>query len=216
MFLDTADPAEIEKRAELGLVDGVTTNPSLIRGAGVDFKRAIGQICDLVEGPVSAEVAATDRSGMIDEGRVLADIADNVVVKIPLTWDGLAATRALSDEGIDVNVTLCFSAAQALMAAKAGAAYVSPFIGRLDDQGEDGLGLIAKIRAIFDAHPELETAILAASIRSVAHVEGCAEIGADSATLPLKIFDALVDHPLTEKGLATFVEDWKATGQSIL
>ncbi len=194
----------------------MTTNPSLIAKAGRDFKTIIAEICELVDGPVSAEVAATDAEGMLTEGRTLAQIASNVAVKVPLTWDGLKACRALTDEGTMVNVTLCFSANQALLAAKAGATYVSPFIGRLDDIGLDGMELIREIRTIYDNYPDLETKILAASIRTVNHVRDAAIIGADVATVPPAILKALVKHPLTDKGLEAFLADWKKTGQKIV
>ena len=215
-FVDTADTAEIAELAATGLLDGVTTNPSLILKAGRPMKEVIAEICDLVDGPVSAEVAATDADGMIAEGRLLADIAGNVAVKVPLTWDGLKACRTLADDGLMVNVTLCFSANQALLAAKAGAAFVSPFIGRLDDIGLDGMDLIREIRMIYDNYEALETEILAASIRTPNHVKLAALIGADVATVPPSVLKALVAHPLTDKGLAQFVADWGKTGQSIL
>lgn len=214
-FIDTADVAEIRELAQTGLVDGVTTNPSLVAKAGRDFKTIIAEICDVVKGPVSAEVAALDADGMIREGRILAAIAPNVTVKVPLTWDGLKACRTLTDEGTMVNVTLCFSANQALLAAKAGATFISPFIGRLDDIGLDGMELIAEIKTIYDNYVDLSTEILAASIRSVNHVKDAASIGADVATVPPAILRALVQHPLTDKGLAQFVADWKKTGQTI-
>jgi transaldolase len=214
-FVDTADVAEIKDLAQTGLLDGVTTNPSLVAKAGRDFKTIIAEICDVVRGPVSAEVAALDAEGMIREGRILAGIAPNVTVKVPLTWDGLKACRTLSDEGTMVNVTLCFSANQALLAAKAGATFISPFIGRLDDVGLDGMDLIAEIKTIYDNYSDLSTEILAASIRTVNHVKEAALIGADVATIPPSILKALVQHPLTDKGLAQFVADWKKTGQTI-
>lgn len=214
-FVDTADIAEIRELASLGLLDGVTTNPSLIAKAGRDFKTIVAEICELVPGPVSAEVAATDVEGMLTEGRILAKIAKNVAVKVPLTWDGLKACRVLTGEGTMVNVTLCFSANQALLAAKAGATFVSPFIGRLDDMGLDGMDLIREIRMIYDNYPALETRILAASIRTVGHVREASMIGADVATVPPAILKALVQHPLTDKGLAAFLADWKKTGQKI-
>jgi transaldolase len=214
-FVDTADVAEIRELASLGLLDGVTTNPSLIAKAGRDFKTIIAEICEIVPGPVSAEVAATGAEGMLAEGRVLAKIAKNVAVKVPLTWDGLKACRALTGDGIMVNVTLCFSANQALLAAKAGATFVSPFIGRLDDIGLEGMDLIREIRTIYDNYPALTTRILAASIRTVNHVRDAALIGADVATVPPAILKALVRHPLTDKGLEAFLADWKKTGQSI-
>ncbi len=214
-FVDTADIAEIKDLAATGLLDGVTTNPSLVAKAGRDFKTIIAEICEVVPGPVSAEVAAIDAEGMVAEGRILASIAGNVTVKVPLTWDGLKACRTLASEGTMVNVTLCFSANQALLAAKAGATFVSPFIGRLDDIGLDGMELIREIRAMYDNYTELSTDILAASIRSVNHVKEAALIGADVATIPPAIIKALVKHPLTDKGLKLFLADWKKTGQKI-
>jgi transaldolase len=214
-FVDTADVAEIRDLAALGLLDGVTTNPSLIAKAGRDFKSIIAEICEIVPGPVSAEVAATDAEGMLAEGRILAGIAKNVAVKVPLTWDGLRACRQLAGDGTMVNVTLCFSANQALLAAKAGATFVSPFIGRLDDIGLDGMQLIREIRTIYDNYPSLQTRILAASIRTVNHVRDAAMIGADVATVPPAILKSLVKHPLTDKGLEGFLADWKKSGQRI-
>ncbi len=214
-FVDTADVAEIRELADLGLLDGVTTNPSLIAKAGRDFKTIIAEICTIVPGPVSAEVAATDTEGMLREGRILAKIAKNVTVKVPLTWDGLKACKALTSEGTMVNVTLCFSANHALLAAKAGATFVSPFIGRLDDIGLNGMDLIGEIRTIYDNYLDLRTEILAASIRTVNHVKDAAMIGADVATVPPAILKALVKHPLTDKGLEAFLADWKKTGQKI-
>lgn len=215
-FIDTADIGEIEDLAATGLVDGVTTNPSLVAKTGRDFKDTIRQICRIVDGPVSAEVAATDADGMIEEGRLLAAIADNVAVKVPLTWDGLKACRSLSQAGTMVNVTLCFSATQALLAAKAGATFISPFIGRLDDIGLDGMELIQEIRIIYDNYEDLGTEILAASIRSPNHVKLSAMAGADVATVPPSVLKGLVKHPLTDKGLDAFLSDWAKTGQSIL
>lgn len=215
-FVDTADSTAIEELVATGLIDGVTTNPSLIAKSGRDFKEVIAEICALVDGPVSAEVAATESSQMISEGRVLAKIAPNVAVKVPLTWDGLKACRTLSDEKTMVNVTLCFSTNQALMAAKAGATFVSPFIGRLDDIGLDGMELIEDIRTIYDNFPALKTEILAASIRGANHVRMAALAGADVATIPPDVIKALVKHPLTDKGLDAFLSDWANTGQSIL
>ena len=215
-FVDTADVAEIKELAATGLLDGVTTNPSLVAKAGRDFKTIIAEICEVVPGPVSAEVAALDAEGMIAEGRVLARIARNVAVKVPLTWEGLKACKTLTGEGTMVNVTLCFSANQALLAAKAGATFVSPFVGRLDDIGLDGMELIAEIRVIYDNYTELSTDILAASIRTVNHVKEAALIGADVVTVPPAILKALVRHPLTDKGIETFLADWKKTGQRIL
>lgn len=214
-FVDTAEVAEIRELAETGLVDGVTTNPSLIAKAGRDFAETVAEICAIVEGPVSAEVTATDAEGMVREGRKLAAIADNVAVKVPLTMDGLKACRALVQSGIKVNVTLCFSANQALLAAKAGATFVSPFIGRLDDIGLDGMELIAEIRTIYDNY-DFETELLAASIRTLNHVKDAALAGADIATLPPGIVRQLVKHPLTDKGLEAFLADWQKTGQKIL
>ncbi len=215
-FVDTADVAEIKQLAATGLLDGVTTNPSLVAKTGRDFKTIIAEICEVVAGPVSAEVAALDAEGMVAEGRALATIAKNVTVKVPLTWDGLKACRTLTDEGTMVNVTLCFSATQALLAAKAGATFVSPFIGRLDDVGLDGLEIIREIRALFDNYTGLTTDILAASIRTVNHVKGAALIGADVATIPPGILKALVKHPLTDKGIEIFLADWGKTGQQII
>ncbi len=215
-FVDTADVAEIKELAATGLLDGVTTNPSLVAKAGRDFKDIIAEICAIVPGPVSAEVAATDYDGMIKEGRVLAKIAKNVTIKVPMTMDGLKACKVFTSEGTMVNVTLCFSANQALLAAKAGATFVSPFIGRLDDIGLNGMDVIREIRTIYDNYPDLSTDILAASIRTVGHVKEAAMIGADVATIPPSILKALVKHPLTDAGLATFVSDWKKTGQSIV
>lgn len=214
-FVDTADVAEIRACAELGLVDGVTTNPSLVKKAGRPFKQVLAEICALIPGPVSAEVAALDCETMLAEGRALAKLAANIVVKVPLTWDGLKTCRALAEEGVRCNVTLCFSANQALLAAKAGAAYISPFVGRLDDVGADGMELIREIRAIYDNYG-FATEVLAASLRSPEHVKHCALAGADVATLPPAVLRELVGHPLTDKGLATFSADWAATGQSIL
>jgi transaldolase len=215
LFLDTTDTAVLAELAATGLVDGVTTNPSLIAKSGRQFLEVIAEICTLIPGPVSAEVAATDAPTMIAEGRRLRQIADNVVVKIPLTFEGLKAVRVLADEGAATNVTLCFSATQAMLAAKAGATYISPFIGRLDDQGLVGTDLIEEIRVIYDNYL-FETQILAASIRSPDHIRICALAGADCATLPPSIFRELIAHPLTDKGLAQFESDWAATGQSIL
>jgi transaldolase len=215
LFLDTTDTAVLKDLAATGLVDGVTTNPSLIAKSGRAMLEVIAEICGLVEGPVSAEVAATEAEGMLAEGRRLASVATNVVVKVPLTREGLVATAAFAREGIQTNVTLCFSAAQALLAAKAGATYVSPFIGRLDDHGADGMGLIAEIRAIYDNY-DFDTEILAASIRNPAHVAAAALAGSDCATIPPNVFVDLFKHPLTEKGLEQFLSDWAKTGQSIL
>ena len=215
-FVDTADVAEIKDLAATGLLDGVTTNPSLVAKAGRDFKEIVAEICAVVPGPVSAEVAATDYDGMMREAEVLRKIAKNVTIKVPLTMDGLKACKALTGDGTMVNVTLCFSATQALLAAKAGATFVSPFIGRLDDIGLNGMDVIREIRAIYDNYPDLSTDILAASIRTVNHVKEAAMIGADVATIPPSILKQLVKHPLTDSGLATFVADWKKTGQKIV
>lgn len=214
-FIDTAVIDEIRDLADTGMVDGVTTNPSLIAKSGRDFKEVIAEICDLVEGPVSAEVAALDADTMISEGRTLASIAKNVAVKVPLTWDGLKACRTLSSEGTMVNVTLCFSANQALLAAKAGATFISPFIGRIDDLGMTGMELIEDIRIIYDNYDALKTEILAASIRSPVHVKEVALAGADVATIPPAVLKGLVQHPLTDKGLESFMADWAKTGQTI-
>lgn len=215
IFIDTADTDELREAFATGLVDGCTTNPSLIAKSGRDFKEVIGDICMMTDGPVSAEVASTEAETMIAEGRTLAAIASNVVVKLPLTWDGLRACRTLTDEGIDTNVTLCFSATQAWLAAKAGASFISPFIGRLDDIGQTGMELIGEIRALYDAQA-YDTQILAASIRGPQHVKDSALLGADVATIPPKVFKSLLNHPLTDKGLEAFVKDWQGTGQSIL
>ena len=215
LFLDTTDTRVLADLAATGLVDGVTTNPTLIAKSGRPMLEVIAEICSLVEGPVSAEVAAMDTDGMLAEGRKLAAIAENIVVKVPLTRDGLVATAQFAREGIQTNVTLCFSAAQALLAAKAGASYISPFIGRLDDIGEDGMRLIAEIRAIYDNYG-FDTEILAASIRTSSHVRDAALAGADCATIPPDVFASLFKHPLTEKGLEQFLSDWAKTGQSIL
>ena len=215
-FIDTADMKEIAELAATGMVDGVTTNPSLIAKSGGNFLETISKICNLVQGPVSAEVAATDYETMLAEGRKLAAIAKNVAVKVPLTWDGLKACRTLTGEGTMVNVTLCFSANQALLAAKAGATFISPFLGRLDDGGQDGMELIREIRQIYDNYPTLQTEILAASIRHPRHVTDCALAGADVATIPPTVVRQLASHSLTEKGLAAFLADWAKTGQSIL
>ena len=213
-FVDTADVGEIRELAATGMVDGVTTNPTLIAKAGRPIKDVIKEICEAVEGPVSAEVAATDFDGMMREGVKLADIAENVTIKVPLTWDGLAACRALRHDGIMVNVTLCFSPVQAMMAAKAGATFISPFIGRLDDAGQDGMELIREIRTIYDNYG-FRTEILAASIRGVPHVRESALAGSDVATLPVDVFKTLLNHPLTDKGLAAFIADAQKAGVRI-
>jgi transaldolase len=215
-FVDTADVAEIRDLCATGLVDGVTTNPSLVAKTGRDFFEVLNEICGLVDGPVSAEVTATEADAMADEGRRLAAVADNIAVKVPLTWDGLKACRALSQAGTMVNVTLCFSANQALLAAKAGAAFVSPFVGRLDDIGHDGMALVADIIAIYDNYDSIDTEVLVASIRSPGHVLQAAKLGADVCTIPPAVLRQLSQHVLTDKGLASFLADWRATGQSIL
>lgn len=213
-FVDTADVGEIREINDLGLLDGVTTNPSLILKSGRDIREVTREICDIVAGPVSAEVAATDYAEIMREAKVLAKIADNICIKLPLTLDGLKACKALTSDGHKTNVTLCFSANQALLAAKAGATYISPFIGRVDDIGIDGMELISEIRTIYDNY-DFETQILAASIRTVNHVKQAALIGADVATVPPATLKALVKHPLTDKGLEMFLADWAKTGQKI-
>ena len=214
IFIDSADPKEIRELAQSGLVDGVTTNPTLAGKTGLNYIDALTQICDAVPGPISAEVLATESKGMIEEGKRFARIAKNIVVKTPLTWEGLKACRALTDEGTGVNVTLCFSPVQAMMAAKAGARFISPFIGRIDDVGEDGMELVRTIRAIYDNYG-YKTEVLAASIRHITHVREAALAGADIGTLPPSVFKALLYHPLTDKGLATFLEDAKKAGVRI-
>lgn len=215
-FVDTADIDDIKDLADTGLLDGVTTNPSLIKKSGKDFIPLIKEICDIVDGPVSAEVAATDYETMRKEADVLRGIADHVAVKVPLTPDGLKVCKELSDEGTMVNVTLCFSASQALLAAKAGAAFISPFVGRLDDISNDGLNLIQDIVTIYDNYPEFHTEVLVASIRNPMHIVESAKMGAHVMTSPPDVIRSLYKHPLTDKGLAAFVEDWAKTGQSIL
>jgi transaldolase len=214
-FVDTADIDDIRDLAATGLLDGVTTNPSLVAKSGRDFFDVLKDICAVVDGPVSAEVTATDHETMVAQGRKLAAMADNIAVKVPLTWDGLKACRALRADGTMVNVTLCFSAAQAVLAAKAGATFISPFVGRLDDIGQDGMDLIQDIRTIYDNYPALETQILVASIRHPTHVLQSALIGADVCTVPPDVLRKLAQHPLTDKGLAAFLADWQATGQNI-
>ncbi len=214
-FVDTADTAEIKALTPTGLVDGVTTNPSLVMKSGRDFREVVAEICDIVEGPVSAEVTATEAAQMIEEGKSLAGIAQNVCVKLPLTFDGLIACKALTGDGIKTNVTLCFSANQALLAAKAGATFISPFIGRLDDINVDGMDLIREIRIIYDNY-DFQTEILAASIRSANHVKEAALVGADVSTVPPGVLKGLAHHPLTDKGLQAFLDDWAKTGQKIL
>ncbi len=214
-FVDTAEIAEIKELHALGLVDGVTTNPSLILKSGRDFVETIREICSVVPGPVSAEVVSLEADTIIAEGRKLAEIAENIAVKVPLTWAGLKACKALTDEGRMVNVTLCFSANQALLAAKAGASFISPFVGRLDDMNIDGMELIRDIRVIYDNYG-FTTEILAASIRTANHVKEAALAGADVATAPAAVLKSLAQHPLTDKGLAQFVKDWASTGQKIV
>ena len=213
-FVDTADVAEIRELEATGLLDGVTTNPSLILKSGRDIKEVLAEICDAVEGPVSGEVVAMEAGAMIKEGKLLAEIASNICIKLPLTMEGLKACKALTDEGYKTNVTLCFSANQALLAAKAGATFISPFIGRLDDMAIDGMELIEDIRTIYDNYG-FETEILAASIRTANHVKDAALAGADVATIPPATLKGLVKHPLTDKGLEAFMADWAKTGQSI-
>ena len=215
-FVDTADVAEIKDLAASGLLDGVTTNPSLIMKSGRPFLDTIKEICAIVPGPVSAETVATDHKTMLAEGRKLAKLAKNVAVKVPLTPDGLKTCKALSSEGTMVNVTLCFSAAQALLAAKAGATFISPFVGRLDDIGQDGMHLIGEIMTIYRQYPHFKTEVLVASIRHPMHIVEAAKLGAHVSTMPPNVLRQLFAHPLTEKGLAAFLADWQKTGQSIL
>jgi transaldolase len=215
-FVDTADLKDIKDLEATGLLDGVTTNPSLIAKSGKQFIPLIEEICGIVKGPVSAEVAATDYPTMIKEGKKLAAIADNVAVKVPLTPDGLKVCKELTDAGTMVNVTLCFSPAQAILAAKAGATFVSPFVGRLDDIGSDGLTLIQDIVTIYSNYDYFNTEVLVASVRNPTHIIESAKMGAHVATCPPDVIRQLYKHPLTDKGLAAFVEDWKKTGQSIL
>ncbi|MEE8259203.1 MAG: fructose-6-phosphate aldolase [Sphingomonadales bacterium] len=214
-FVDTADIKEIIEMADTGLLDGVTTNPSLIKKSGRKIFEVIEEICGIVDGPVSAETVATDHATMLKEGKKLAKISDNIAVKVPLTVEGLKTCKALTGDGIMVNVTLCFSANQALLAAKAGATFISPFVGRLDDISEDGMGLIEDIRLIYDNYG-FKTEILVASIRTPLHVLEAARIGADVATIPAPIMKQLFKHPLTDKGLKAFLDDWEKTGESIL
>jgi len=215
IFADTADTQLLAELNETGLIDGVTTNPTIIAKSGRDMSEVIKEICDLIDGPISAEVAATEFAQMVAEGEKLAKIADNVVIKVPLTVDGLKATRVFSEQGLMTNVTLCFSVSQALLAAKAGATFVSPFVGRLDDRGEDGMQLIRDIRTVYDNY-DFETAILAASLRNTTHVAQAAIAGADCGTLPPQVIKDMFRHELTDKGLETFLADWAKTGQSIL
>ncbi len=212
-FLDTADVREIAKGLEWGMVDGVTTNPSLIAKMGKPYLPTVQEIARMVPGPVSGEVLATDTAGMLDQGRRLADLADNVVVKIPLTPEGLRAVQSLKAQRIRTNVTLCFSSVQALIAAKAGASYISPFVGRLDDIGHDGMDLIEEIIEIYDNY-DIETEVLVASVRHTQHVARAAKLGAEVVTLPFKILEQLYQHPLTDSGLDRFLADWQATGRT--
>lgn len=215
-FIDSADLNEIRDLAATGLVDGVTTNPSLVAKSGRKFFDVVREICATVPGPISAEVAATDHATMLAEGRALARIAQNVTVKVPLTIDGLKTCKALSSEGTMVNVTLCFSPAQALLAAKAGASFISPFVGRLDDIGADGMALIRDICHIYRQYPHFKTEVLVASVRNPMHIVESARLGAHVATMPANVMRQLFAHPLTDKGLAAFLADWQKTGQSIL
>ena len=215
IFIDSADLAAVERAAATGLVDGVTTNPSLIAQSQGDFYSTLERVCELIPGPISAESVAEDAETMLAEGLKLAQVADNIVVKLPLTVDGLKVCRELAERDIKTNVTLCFSPNQALLAAKAGATYISPFIGRIDDSGVDGLQLIESIREIYDNYG-FETQLLAASIRSPLHVSECARLGADVVTIPPKVFWQLYEHPLTAKGIASFAADWQRSGQQIL
>ncbi|MBT8416781.1 MAG: fructose-6-phosphate aldolase [Silicimonas sp.] len=214
-FVDTADTDAIRELNELGMVDGVTTNPSLIHKSGRDIKEVVAEIARMIDGPVSAETVATDFETMVKEGHEVAKLGSNIAIKVPLTWDGLKACKQLSGEGHMVNVTLCFSANQAILAAKAGATFISPFVGRLDDINLDGMDLIADIREIYDNYG-FETQILAASMRSANHMTEAAKIGADVATAPPDVIKKMAAHPLTDKGLAAFLDDWAKTGQSIL
>ncbi|MBI3452845.1 MAG: fructose-6-phosphate aldolase [Rhodospirillales bacterium] len=215
-FIDTADLGEIRDLAATGLVDGVTTNPSLVAKTGRKFLDVVKEICAVVAGPVSAEVTATDHATMLKEGRKLAKLAKNVTVKVPLTPDGLKTCRALATEGTMVNVTLCFSAAQAILAAKAGASFISPFVGRLDDVASDGMALIRDICLIYRQYPTFKTEVLVASIRHPMHVVEAARVGAHVSTMPPNVLKQMYNHPLTDKGLAAFLADWQKTGQSIL
>lgn len=215
-FIDSAQVSEIKELNAYGLVDGVTTNPSLIAKSGRNFFEVAEEICSIVSGPVSLEVAATEYDLMVKEGVKLSSIAKNIAVKLPMTMDGLKACKFFANKGIMVNLTLCFSSAQAILAAKAGASFVSPFIGRLDDIGQDGLGLIAEICQIYSNYPEFTTQVLVASVRNPVHIIEAAKIGADIATIPAKILTQLIEHPLTDKGLDIFLKDWKKTGQTII
>lgn len=214
-FIDTAEINEIKELSQYGFIDGVTTNPSLIAKSGRDFKEVITEICALISGPVSAEVASTDYENMVREGEILSKIAKNVCIKLPMTMDGLKACKYFSNKGIQTNVTLCFSASQAILAAKAGATFVSPFVGRLDDIGQDGLLLIEEICLIYQNYPEFNTQVLVASIRNPIHITQSAKMGAHVATIPASVLKQLISHPLTTKGLETFTADWAKTGQKI-
>ncbi|NBX03145.1 MAG: fructose-6-phosphate aldolase [Alphaproteobacteria bacterium] len=214
-FVDTAEIKDIKDLAATGMLDGVTTNPTLIAKSGRDFVEVIKEICSIVDGPVSAEVTALDTEGMIAEGEKLAKIAENIAIKVPLTWDGLKACKHFTSKGTMVNVTLCFSAAQALLAAKAGATFISPFVGRLDDIGQNGMDLIADICQIYSMYPNIETEVLVASIRNPNHIIDAAKMGAHVATIPPSVLRQLIHHPLTDKGLAAFVEDIKKSGQKV-
>lgn len=214
-FLDTAEVNEIREFAESGLVDGITTNPTLIAKSGRNIQEVIKEICAMIPGPVSAEVTATDYKEMLKEAAILRKIAENVCIKLPLTVDGIRACKALSNDGVKVNVTLCFSASQAILAAKAGATYISPFVGRLDDISQDGMQLISDICEIYAQYPEFETQVLVASVRHPEHVTTAAKLGAHVATLPVKVLRQLFQHPLTDIGLDAFLKDWQKTGQKI-
>lgn len=216
IFLDTANTSEVSKFVDIGLVDGITTNPTLIANSGRNLFEVIKELAEMVKGPISAEVTATDWKGMVDEGQKLAKISKYVVIKVPLTFDGLKACRILSGEGTMVNVTLCFSSTQAILAAKAGATYISPFVGRLDDISARGMTLIEEICSIYAQYPSINTEVLVASVRHPLHVIEAAQIGADVVTIPTKVLEQMLKHPLTDKGLESFLNDWKATGQSIL
>ena len=214
-FIDTAEISEIKELNSFGLIDGVTTNPTLIAKSGRKFQEVIAEICAEVKGPVSAEVASTDYDGMVREGEILSKIAKNVCIKLPLTMDGIKACRYFSNKGIQTNVTLCFSPAQAILVAKAGATFVSPFVGRLDDIGQDGLNLIGEICEIYANYDNFKTQVLVASVRNPIHIVESAKLGAHVATIPAKVIKQLAQHPLTDKGIETFVKDWAGTGQTI-
>jgi len=214
-FVDTAEISEIKELNAYGLIDGVTTNPTLIAKSGRKFQEVIAEICAEISGPVSAEVASTDYASMVREGEILSKIAKNVCIKLPLTMDGIKACRYFSNKGIQTNVTLCFSPAQAILVAKAGATFVSPFVGRLDDIGQDGLNLIGEICEIYDNYENFKTQVLVASVRNPIHIVESAKLGAHVATIPAKVIKQLAQHPLTDKGIETFVKDWASTGQKI-